>query len=57
MKSHILSLVGYLLSNSGSLLGGGYLGYRFGGPVEAAVLALLGRVESLVKGSLSLLKK
>lgn len=57
MKSHVLDLVGYALSNAGSLVGGGYLGYRFGDAVEKAVLALLGRAESLVKGSLSLLKK
>lgn len=57
MKSYLLTLVGYILSNAGSLLGGGYLGYRWGGPVESAVLALLGRVESLVKGGLGLLKK
>lgn len=57
MHSHILALVGWILSNAGALVAGGYLGYRFGDKVEAAVIGLYNKVEASVRGVAGLVKK
>lgn len=57
MHSHIIALVGWILSNAGALVAGGYLGYRFGDKVEAAVIGLYSKAEAGVRGVAGLVKK
>ena len=57
MHSHIIALVGWLLSNAGALVAGGYLGYRFGDKVEAAVIGLYSKAEAGLRGVAGLVKK
>lgn len=47
MKSYLVDLIGYLVSNAGSIGLGGYLGYKYGDKVEALVVKLLGYVKKI----------